>query len=232
MKKSRISLVKSIMAFALTIALVVGAVLFDGLVNTVQANEPKAMTNETLTWSGAYTVSNDVWMNGNVTVTGDTTITIAEGVTLGLSDNTITIAEGKTLTVAGKGKLYVCGKAGLDGTAYVGETSPATDGSNAPVALSGKLKVLSGTVEIKGGNGGQGGADYITDNAGKGGNGGSGIKGSVIVEDGIVTIIGGQAGNGGEIGDLSTGEKGDGGSGVDGDVIVRGGVYPSQAVQA
>jgi len=97
------------MTFVLTMAMVLGAVPFvPGSVLSVQADGPTVITADTKEWSGEMVVNEDVSINGEVKLTGDTTLTIADGKMLTLDGHITTQwSNGYGLTVNGSGRLKV-----------------------------------------------------------------------------------------------------------------------------
>ncbi len=157
--------------------------------------------SSTPTWSGEIPFTETATINSDVTVSADTTLTIAEGVTVTVN-GTIN-AEGKTLTVAGKGALVVNGANGNKGD----DGEPGENGENGGnggdggVGIAGNVIVNGATVTVTGGNGGNGGSggNAYEDggNGGNGGNGGFGIQGNLTVNSGSATVTGGNGGIGG-----------------------------------
>ena len=166
------------------------------------------------TWSSDQTISETQTISGGITVGADITLTINDGVTLTVNDGIN--ADGHTLTVTGSGALIVKGARGNDGESYL-------DGDVGEYGIEGTLIVDGTTVEVTGGQGGNGGdSGYYW--AGYGGKGGTGIYGDVTINSGSVTITGGQGGNGGYgSGNHDAGKGGTGGAGIDGNVTVLGG---------
>jgi hypothetical protein len=127
-----------------------------------------------------------------VSVTGNTTLTIKEGVTVTVNKGLI-IGSGATLTVTGGGTLVVNGTTGANGADgnYPGEEGfPAIGGS-------GQLAIANATITATGGAGGNGGYDeYCSQWGGDGAPAVSGV--SISIQTGSLTAIGGAGGIGGE----------------------------------
>ena len=126
-----------------------------------------------------------------VSVTGDQTLTINEGVTVTVN-NGLTISSGATLTVTGGGTLVVNGATGANG----GDgNSPGAAGSTA-IGGSGQLAIANATITATGGAGGNGGFDeYSSQFGGEGAPAVSGV--SISIQTGSLTAIGGAGGIGG-----------------------------------
>lgn len=147
------------------------------------------------------------------------------------------IVDGPAVTVTGGDGGYGSdGSDGDDGDWGGGNGSPGKeggDGGRGGNGVTGNITVLSGSIEVRGGNGGLGGdggtggmggeADpESTDkggdggdggNGGNGGDGGIGVTGNVTVTGGSAYICGGEGDDGGEGG--FEGDGGTGGSGGD-----------------
>ena len=144
------------------------------------------------TWSEATSYSETQTLNGGVAVTADITLTIAEGATLTVNGGIN--ATGHTLTVAGKGTLVVTGADGEDGDYY--DDGTGGDGSAGGDGFTGDIIVNGATVNITGGNSGNGGNAHAEGkNGGNGGNGGNGISGNITVNSGSATLTGGSGGD-------------------------------------
>ena len=126
-----------------------------------------------------------------VSVTGDQTLTINEGVTVTVN-NGLSIQSNATLTVTGGGSLVVNGAKGANGWDgnYPGEPgSPAIGGS-------GQLAIANATITATGGTGGNGGFDEYSSQYG--GDGAPAVSGvSISIQTGSLTAIGGAGGIGG-----------------------------------
>lgn len=126
-----------------------------------------------------------------VSVTGDQTLTINEGVTVTVN-NGLTINSGATLTVTGGGSLAVNGATGANGSGASGSGSSGTTA----IAGSGQLAIANATIIATGGTGGNGGYDAYE--AGPGGDGAPAVSGvSISIQTGSLTAIGGAGGIGG-----------------------------------
>ena len=167
--------------------------------------------DEDITFSDAITVNGDV----HLILGNDNTMTASVG---------INIADGSTLYIygqqGGNGTLTVNGtkgKRGLDG--HIRGDGGVGGVGNA--AISGNVVVNSGTVNLAGGNGGDGGKiRYRNHYGGNGGTGGVGIKGLLTVNGGSVNINGGNGGAGGSsvYGVKYYGKVGSAGAGIDGTI--------------
>ena len=163
------------------------------------------LDNTTTAWSaGTFTVpAGGLTYSDAITVSGDVTLTLTDGETLTLNKG-ISLASGATLTIQGNGTMNVNGTNG--------NTSSTVGGNH------GTLILTSGTLNAKGGNGGNIGNDTWDAH---GGNGGVAINGSVTVSGGTLTAIGG---NGGNIGNDSwNSHGGDGGDAISGTLTINGG---------
>ena len=74
------------------------------LVDTAVAET--AVTSSSLTWSGEMVCDSDVTIDGNVSVTGNATLSIAFGKTLTINGK-LTISNNKALTISGPGDLII-----------------------------------------------------------------------------------------------------------------------------
>ena len=164
------------------------------------------LDNTTTAWTaGTFAVPADgLTYSDAITVSGDVTLVLTDGETLTLNKG-ISIADGATLTIEGNGTMNVNGTS----------NSPAST-----VAGTGTLVLTSGTLNVKGGNGGSVGGDHqmdVTANAG-----GVAINAAVTVNGGTLTATGG---NGGSVtGDhLINCKGGAGGAAISGDLTVTGG---------
>ena len=155
-----------------------------------------------------------------ITVTGDATLTINEGVTVTVTGG-INVASG-TLTVTGPGTLVVNGANGTDGG--TDSNDYGEPGGNGGVAISGNIIVQGGaTVQANGGAGGNGGAGK-PENGGHGANGAAAISGNIIVQGGAtVKASGGNGGNGGNSSDETGGNGGNGGNAFAGTLTYKSG---------
>ncbi len=126
-----------------------------------------------------------------VSVTGDQTLTINEGVTVTVN-NGLTINSGATLTVTGGGSLAVNGATGANGP---NSYTPGAAGSTA-IGGSGQLAIANATITATGGAGGNGYFDEYS--SFDGGNGAPAVSGvSISIQTGSLTAIGGAGGIGG-----------------------------------
>lgn len=171
-----------------------------------QATEGSASTpldNTTTAWTaGTFAVpAGGLTYSDAITVSGDVTLVLTDGETLTLNKG-ISLAGGATLTIQGNGTMNVNG---------TNESTAST------VAGTGTLVLTSGTLTVKGGNGGSvGGDEYeVTKSAG-----GIAINGAVTVSGGTLTATGGNGGAGG-FGCHS--RAGAGAAAISGDVTVSGG---------
>ena len=158
-------------------------------------------------WTGGtYTATTNEEL-GAITVGADATLTINEGVTVTVSGGIN--ANGHTLTVNGAGTLTVTGTngdKGADGGMYDGG-----GGANGSAGFTGTLIVDGATVNVTGGNGGNGGSGLQY--GGNGGNGAAGVSGSITLNSGSATVTGGAGGNGGSASMIS-GSRGSAGQAV------------------
>ena len=158
-------------------------------------------------WTGGtYTATANENL-GAITVGADATLTINEGVTVTVSGGIN--ANGHTLTVNGAGTLIVTGTNGAWGAN--GGMGDGGDGSNGSAGFTGTLIVDGATVNVTGGNGGNGGGGLGY--GGNGGNGAAGVSGSITLNSGSVTVTGGAGGNGGMAGSYD-GSRGSAGQAV------------------
>jgi len=171
-----------------------------------QATEGSASTpldNTTTAWSaGTFAVpAGGLTYSDAITVSGDVTLVLTDGETLTLNKG-ISLAGGATLTIQGNGTMNVNG---------TNESTAST------VAGTGTLVLTSGTLTVKGGNGGSVGEydDEVTKSAG-----GIAINGAVTVSGGTLTAMGGNGGAGGSGCDSRAGA---GAAAISGDVTVSGG---------
>ena len=191
--------------------------LEDGTSQTVSAYN--AVTADSAEWEddiyGIYAVTENTTITARVTVTGDVTLILCDGVTLDCEKG-ITVAEGSSLTVyeceAGTGKLNATGatncagiggsKEGAGGTIIInGGTVSATGGSSA-AGIGGGFEGAGGNITINGGT------VTATGNGSSAGIGGgyNGEGGTIIINGGEVTATGG--GNAAGIGGGYNGEGG------------------------
>lgn len=127
-----------------------------------------------------------------VSVTGNTTLTIKEGVTVTVN-NGLTISSGATLTVTGGGSLAVNGAKG----ANAANSSDSGEEGSTAIGGSGQLAIANATITATGGAGGNGGYDEYS--CGYGGDGAPAVSGvSISIQTGSLTAIGGAGGIGGE----------------------------------
>ena len=165
--------------------------------------------NKPTNWSGTYFVNETIEITEAVSLTGDTSLILADGVELTITNSAIT--GGKTLTIYGQsgqtGKLVVKGSDGDAGS--VGST-----------AITGNVTVYGGVLEVTGGKGGDGVVtdEDTGDNASVGG---IGIEGTVtVLGSGNITVLGGTGGNGVNV---TCGTSGGGGNvAIKGDLIISG----------
>ena len=187
---------------------------FSGMSLTAYADAPAEK------WTTDTIVTESRTINGYVSVGADITLTINKGVTLTINDSIE--SDDYTLTVNGKGTLNVTGSeseyaisvmtiivdgatviakggSGRNGTDHnpVAGTFNGTNGSYGGEGIYGNVTVKSGSVNVYGGNGGNGGSSE-TDGT-SGGRGNSAIEGNVTIEGGSLTATGGKGGNGGTI---------------------------------
>lgn len=172
-----------------------------------QATEGSASTpldNTTTAWTaGTFAVpAGGLTYSDAITVSGDVTLVLTDGETLTLNKG-ISLASGATLTVQGNGTMNVNGTNESTASTVVGST--------------GTLVLTSGTLTVKGGNGGSVGEydDGVTKSAG-----GIAINGAVTVSGGTLTATGG---NGGAGGSGCESRAGAGAAAISGDVTVSGG---------
>jgi len=170
-----------------------------------QATEERIhpLDNTTTAWTaGTFAVpAGGLTYSDAITVSGDVTLVLTDGETLTLNKG-ISLASGATLTIEGNGTMNVNG---------TNESTAST------VAGTGTLVLTSGTLTVKGGNGGSVGEydDEVTKSAG-----GIAINGAVTVSGGTLTATGGNGGAGGSGCDSRAGA---GAAAISGDVTVSGG---------
>lgn len=174
----------------------------DGQTQTVQATPLKGY--EKLLDEDIYVVNSEITYSEKLTFSGDTLLILDED-NIMTANCGISVTDEGTLTVTGSGTLNVNGKNGADGEAgkqfFDGEA-----GGDGEVGIDGNLTILSGNVNVCGGNGGNGGdagrtntgSRYPITNGGKGGNGGTGVIGIVNINGGEVCISTGSGGTGGQ----------------------------------
>ena len=127
-----------------------------------------------------------------VSVTGNTTLTIKEGVTVTVNNGLI-IGSDATLTVTGGGTLVVNGANG----ANAASSSDSGEPGFPAIGGAGQLAIANATITATGGAGGNGGFDeYSSQFGGEGGPAVSGV--SISIQTGSLTAIGGAGGIGGE----------------------------------
>ena len=166
-----------------------------------------AATGARADWTGrTYTATANENL-GAITVGADATLTINEGVTVTVSGGIN--ANGHTLTVNGAGTLIVTGTNGAWGAD--GGMGDGGDGGSGSAGFTGTLIVDGATVNLTGGNGGNGGGGL--QHGGNGGNGAAGVSGSITLNSGSVTVTGGAGGNGGIAGSYD-GSRGSAGQAV------------------
>ena len=154
----------------------------------------ETFTTSTTEWKEGYTYvvpAGEFTINGQVTITGNTTLELTAGATLNINGpvgtSAVSMTYSKTLTVFGTGTLNVKGADGPDGN---GTSSMDRKGSHA-IWGNGKMIVDGGTITATGGNGGK----YTgTDSYRSAGSAGNGINISLTVNGGKVTSIGGNGG--------------------------------------
>ena len=174
------------------------------------------LDNTTTAWSaGTYAVpAGGLTYSDAITVSGDVTLTLTDGETLTLNKG-ISLAEGATLTVEGNGTMNVNGTNG---------------NSSSTVAGTGTLVLTSGTLNAKGGDGGNASSGYTS-------GGGNAINGAVTVSGGTLTATGGNGGSDnsvpwydedeeGWVG--GSGYRGDGAWAISGDVIITAGIVTAK----
>ena len=149
-----------------------------------------AATGAWAQWTGGTYTATTIENLEAITVSTDATLTINEGVTVSGGIN----ANGHTLTVNGAGMLTVTGTNGANGTD--GGMYDGGGGGNGSAGFTGTLIVDGATVNVTGGNGGNGGSGLQY--GGSGGNGAAGVSGSITLNSGSVTVTGGAGGNGGK----------------------------------
>ena len=169
----------------------------------VKKKEATPLDNTTTAWkAGTFAVpAGGLTYSDGITVSGDVTLVLTDGQTLTLNKG-ISLASGATLTIQGNGTMNVNG---------TNESTAST------VAGTGTLVLTSGTLTVKGGNGGSVGEyeDEVTKSAG-----GIAINGAVTVSGGTLTATGGNGGAGGSGQDSRAGA---GAAAISGDVTVSGG---------
>ena len=168
------------------------------------AEAPATPLDNTITaWTaGTFAVpAGGLTYSDAITVSGDVTLVLTDGQTLTLNKG-ISLDSGATLTIQGNGTMNVNG---------TNESTAST------VAGTGTLVLTSGTLTVKGGNGGSVGEyeDEVTKSAG-----GIAINGAVTVSGGTLTATGGNGGAGGSGQDSRAGA---GAAAISGDVTVSGG---------
>jgi hypothetical protein len=127
-----------------------------------------------------------------VSVTGNTTLTIKEGVTVTVNNGLI-IGSDATLTVTGGGTLVVNGANG----ANAASSSDSGEPGFPAIGGAGQLAIANATITATGGTGGNGGFDEYS--SGYGGDGAPAVSGvSISIQTGSLTAIGGAGGIGGE----------------------------------
>ena len=226
---------KKALATSLALLMVSGAVPVKPVTDlasrmAVTAYAAGELTSATTDWSGEYTVSDNITISRDITLTGNTALHIAAGKTLTVN-GTINV-NSKTLTVNGSGTLNVAGNDGAFGENGQ-DGADGQDGGNAGWGEEGSAAIAYGslilngaTVIATGGNGGNGGnggsgAEPVYDDEGNcisergnGGNGGSGAE-PVYDDEGNCISERGNGGNGGK--------GGNGGCGVSGVITVNSG---------
>lgn len=169
----------------------------------VKKKEATPLDNTITAWTaGTYAVpAGGLTYSDAITVSGDVTLVLTDGQTLTLNSG-LSLASGATLTIQGNGTMNVNG---------TNESTAST------VAGTGTLVLTSGTLTVKGGNGGSVGEyeDEVTKSAG-----GIAINGAVTVSGGTLTATGGNGGAGGSGQDSRAGA---GAAAISGDVTVSGG---------
>ncbi len=203
--------------------------------NTTEITE--GLTAWDNTNGGWYIVKSDVTL-GNVTVSGDVQLILADGCTLTVNGN----IQGGSLTIYGQnggtGKLFVSSITINGGIVEVysitsgnGGTGGSPDGSYGNGSNGGKggeITINGGIVEadsITSGNGGEGGYGYS--GGGKGGNGGS-----ITITGGMVkvsNIKSGKGGNGGSADEPNQDVSG-GSGGKGGNITINGGIVEADSI--
>ena len=186
---------RSILAFMLTFAVVLGMVPLPGMTKEAQAAD---VTSDSTTWNEDMTVNENMTIESRVTVIGDVTLTLSEGKTL-IAKKGITVTNGNSLTITGTGTLFA-------GTTEDGTTTSCDSGcagiGGGSGDQSGNITINGGIITAFGNNGagigggtqGAGGSTTITGGTvtaksayGAGIGGGNGSPGS----SGLITITGG-----------------------------------------
>ena len=169
----------------------------------VEGSASTQLDNTTTAWTaGTFAVpAGGLTYSDAITVSGDVTLVLTDGETLTLNKG-ISLASGATLTIQGNGTMNVNG---------TNESTAST------VAGTGTLVLTSGTLTVKGGNGGSVAdlEEEVTKSAG-----GIAINGAVTVSGGTLTATGGNGGAGGSGCDSRAGA---GAAAISGDVTVSGG---------
>ena len=93
---------RSILAFMLTFAVVLGMVPLPGMTKEAQAAD---VTPDSTIWPGEMTVNENMTIKSRVTVSGAVTLTLSAGKTL-IAKKGITVPEGSSLNITGTGTLY------------------------------------------------------------------------------------------------------------------------------
>ena len=215
-----------------------GRLKVKGVKATSDAAAPTITLNNTITaWTaGSYAVpTGGLTYSDAITVSGNVTLTLTDGETLTLNKG-ISLASGATLTIQGNGTMNVNGTnnstaSTVAGTGMLVLTSGTLnakggDGGNAEnFSISGGGNAINGAVTVSGGTltatGGNGGSVGSDEWDHHGGNGGDAINGSVIVSGGTLTARGGNGGSLGPLNDECSG--GNGGDAISGTLTINGG---------
>ena len=202
------------------------------------AEAPATPLDNTITaWTaGTFAVpAGGLTYSDAITVSGNVTLTLTDGETLTLNKG-ISLASGATLTIQGNGTMNVNGTnnstaSTVAGTGMLVLTSGTLnakggDGGNAEnFSISGGGNAINGAVTVSGGTltatGGNGGSVGSDEWDHHGGNGGDAINGSVIVSGGTLTARGGNGGSLGPLNDECSG--GNGGDAISGTLTINGG---------
>ncbi len=217
MKSKGKSIMKCIMTFALTVAMVLGAVPLpfvsqtslpvwadSGVINLVDDTETVTMKDgETYSAYSSTTI-------GTITVEGNAILQMISG--RHTVTNGITVGSGATLTIEGASDGYfpvISTNISGDGTVIFAGGKLSVNGGKNSTAVDYDLIVNGGKLTVNGGVG----EDGNSENGYSGQKGGDGIKGSVTVNGGTLTVKGGTGGS----------EEGKGGDGINGTVKLSGG---------
>ena len=134
---------RSILAFMLTFAVVLGMVPLPGMTKEAQAAD---VTSDSTTWNEDMTVNENMTIESRVTVIGAVTLTLSTGKTL-IAKKGITVPEGSSLNITGTGTLY----AGRTADSSEGLCNSFYAGIGGQVDNSGTITISGGTVYAVGG---------------------------------------------------------------------------------